>query len=174
MGRKSQIQIKETLEELYVFKKSCKTIREEKRVVALIHLKEDPTLTQASVAESLGVSDRTMRKWLNQYVHEGIEKCLPKRTRDRKSRIITQEVHDALLEKLEDTSDPLLGYWHACEWVAQKFGLSIRYHWLRKYMVEKMDAKLKQPRKSHINKDQEAEAVFFANSVTDSKTLDLV
>lgn len=172
MGRKSQIQIRETLEELTAFRRKCKSVKEEKRVLALIHLKENEDITQAEVAESLGVTDRTMRAWLRQYKELGLSGCLPRRTRAKKSKLISREIHEALEVRLSDTSNPLLGYWHAKEWLLEEHCVSLNYHWLRKYMIEKLAAKLKQPRKSHIKKDKEAQRQFFANSKMSSTRLD--
>lgn len=161
MGKTSTTQIKESLEELQKIKRAQKRLKLEKRVACLILLKSKRFSTQKEIATCLGVSLKSIDRWLRTYRQGGIKALTAPMTRKKPSKIITPELHTALEEKLHDASDPLLGYWHATQWVFEKFGISINYHWLRKYMKEHFGTKLKTPRKSHIKKDPQAKEAFF-------------
>lgn len=161
MGIRSKIVIKETLSELRLHQSKQTTIKSEKRIMCLVLIKEKKFKTQSELAEYLGVCRQSIVKWLSNYSKNGIEGILLKRTRNKKSKIITTQIHNGLTEKLKDSKDPLLGYWDAVNWVEQQFGVKVNYAWLRKYMIKYFKTKLKVPRKSHYKKDKEATANFL-------------
>jgi hypothetical protein len=74
--------------------------------------------------------------------------------------VIDRTVHESLSEKLNNSSDPLLGYWDAVLWVKDKHGIDVKYNTLRTYLIRHFKAKLKSPRKSHYKKDEGAIIAF--------------
>lgn len=74
--------------------------------------------------------------------------------------IISTSLHRALEAKVKDSENPLLGYWHAVDWVKENFNEEIKYQTLRSYLIRHFKTKKKHPRKSHYKKDQQALEVF--------------
>ncbi len=161
MGKRSKIEIKESYSKLNVLRKEQPTLKSEKRIMCLLLIKENKFSTQTQLAEYLGVCRQSIVKWLSDYRTKGIDGILLKHTRKKKSKIITTEIHDGLSEKLQDSKNPLRGYWDAVNWVEINYGVKINYAWLRKYMIKNFKTKLKSPRKSHYKKDKKATASFL-------------
>jgi len=101
---------------------------------------------------------------LTQYRKSGVSGIIIKPTRNKKSKIITPAIHQGLKEKLEDSNNPLHGYWDAQNWVLKEFGVQVQYHWLRQYLIKHFKTKLKTPRKSHYKKDEQAINAFLKTS----------
>ncbi|OEK07404.1 hypothetical protein A8C32_18395 [Flavivirga aquatica] len=76
-------------------------------------------------------------------------------------RKITEEVHDGLSERLNDQEQGFLSYVQAVQWVKETYGIEYKYNTLRDYMIDFFGTKIKQPRKSHIKKSQEAVTDFL-------------
>lgn len=55
------------------------------------------------------------------------------------------------------------GYNDAVIWVRNKHNIDINYHTLRSFMIVNFGTKLKQPRKSHYKKDEQAFETFKKN-----------
>lgn len=113
------------------------------------------------MADYLGVCRQTLVGWLTKYRKSGISGIVIKPTRNKKSKIITPEIHQGLKDKLENSNNPLRGYWDVVDWVFQEYGVTIKYHWLRQYLIKHFKTKLKSPRKSHYKKDKEAVNAFL-------------
>ncbi len=156
MGRKAQIEVKESASELRKLQLQQKSFKKEKRVLALLKIKQGKAGTRANLANFLGVGLRTLETWLTIYSREGLEKLLEVKPRRKRSKLITPEIHEALKERVNDKSNPFLGYLEAKQWIQDEYGVNITYHWLRKYMISRFGTKLKAPRKSHIKTDKQA------------------
>lgn len=161
MARLATTEIKESLEELVKLRGQQKSLKQEKRVECLILLKSNRFASQKAAAEYLGISLKTIDRWLRVYRNDGIKSLTSAMTRNKPSKLISPQVHHALKEKLEDSKSPLLGYWQARQWLMETHQVDINYHWLRKYLIKHFKTKLKSPRKSHLNKDPQAKEAFF-------------
>lgn len=153
--------IEESLSELKKLRLKQPTLSKQKRVDCLIHVKTSKFKTRQELANHLGIHIRTQERWLAQYRKEGITSFIPNEPQIRPSKIITPEIHDALEAKVNGSDSPFLGYWEAQQWVEETFNVSIKYHWLRKYLITHFRTKLKSPRKSHYKKDEQAIEAFF-------------
>ena len=153
--------IEESLPELKKLRSKQPTLSKQKRVDCLIHIKTSKFKTRQELANHLGIHIRTQERWLAQYRKEGITCLIPNEPQIRPSKIITSEIHDALEAKVNGSASPFLGYWEAQQWVEETFNVSIKYHWLRKYLITHFKTKLKSPRKSHYKKDEQAIEAFF-------------
>ena len=161
MGLQSNLIIKESLSELKKLQREQVNIKSEKRILCLILLKQEKFKNQSELASYLGVCRQTLVRWLTQYRKSGISGIVIKPTRNKKSKIITPEIHQGLKKKLEDSKNPLQGYWDVQDWVLSEYGVEVKYHWLRQYLINHFRTKLKSPRKSHYKKDQQAEDAFL-------------
>jgi len=164
MGRISTLEVKESILELKKLQKQQKTVKAEKRILCLLFLKTNKFTTQTLLAESLAISRQSLVRWLSLYRKAGIQGILLEPSRNKPSKIITPEIHQGLSEKVQEATSPLLGYLDAQRWVEEKYGVKVKYHWLRVYMIKHFKTKLKVPRKSHIKKDEKAITTFLKPS----------
>lgn len=161
MGKSSKLEIKETTQELLKIKREQTNLKSEKRIECLVLLKSKKFATQELTAQYLGISRQTIVRWITAYNQSGIPGILPQKTRNKKSKIFTTEIHAGLSAKVKDSQNPLLGYWDAQNWVFENFGVQVNYHWLRQYLIKHFKTKLKTPRKSHVRKDGQAVEAFL-------------
>lgn len=161
MAKKTKYQVKESHEELKSWLKKVNKSRDIIRINSLIYLKEERFSTMIELSEFLGVHRRSMERWLNKYQEGGIEKMLIQKTRNKGSKIISEQVHLALAKRITDPHRSFISYVDAQNWLWQEFETQINYHWLRKYMIKHFKSKVKQPRKTHIKKDDAAYDAFL-------------
>lgn len=160
MGKRAELDIKESLEELTVFCKKQISLHLEKRVRALILIKLDNGLTRLEIANQLGVNKRTLERWVNRYTAEGLNKLVIDQQRRKGSKIITEEIHEGLLRRVHDPKNCFLGYWEAQNWIKEEYNVEVNYHRVREYLIQHFGTKVKSARKSHVNKDDKAVALF--------------
>lgn len=161
MGTTSKLLVLESDQELIKLRKQQTDLKSEKRIECLRLLKSKRFSTQQETADYLGISRQTIVRWITGYNQGGIEGLLPKKTKNKKSKIITPEIHQGLANRVNSSDAPFLGYWDATEWVNAEYGVTIKYHWLRKYLIRHFKTKLKSPRKSHYKKDDQAIDAFL-------------
>lgn len=161
MGRTSKLVIKEGIQELRTWLSRQTTLNGEKRIKCLVYLKENRFKTRKELASYLGIHIRTMERWLRSYNSEGIEAMAFNKPKPKKSVFITEDIHKELKARVNTSNNPFLGYWDAQKWIKDEFGVEIKYHTLRQYMVKHFKTKPKVPRKSHVNKDDQAAEAFF-------------
>lgn len=103
-----------------------------------------------------------MELWLKDYKDKGIESMLIcNDVKQVRSRLVSNEVKQGLSERLHNPEQGFSSYVEACQWVKEEYGVSYKYHTLRNYMIAIFGTKIKQPRKSHMKKDPEAQADFL-------------
>lgn len=161
MGKKADLEIRESLTELRKLLAKQKTLKSEKRLKALLLIKEGKLETRQKVADILMVHIRTLERWVNSYVTGGIDSLLENAPRNRTSKIITPAMHEALSKKVHDAHDPFLGYWDAKDWIKREYGVDVKYQRIREYLIQHFGTKPKVPRKSHYKKDAQAEEAFL-------------
>lgn len=163
MSLRQTLQIKESLEDLLILKKKQNNYKALQKLQLLELIKENPTLLRSETAKTIQISTRTQERWLKIYQEGGVEKLVAKRKSSKKSAIITDEIHQGLLKKVNSTSGCFLGYWDAQQWVKATYNVDVTYFNLRAYMIKHFKTKLKKPRKSHYKKDQQAYEAFLKN-----------
>jgi len=131
------------------------------KLKSLIILKENPNMKQEYIANHLCIGYSTLKRWYRSYRINGLTAFLKVVPTGVRKSVVSKEIHEALKEKLNDSSNPLLGYWHAVLWIESTFNVSINYQTIRKYMIKHFKTKLKVPRKSHYKKDDQAIAAFL-------------
>ncbi len=163
MGRQANTQIIESAIELKKLLSKHKEERLRKRIRMLMHLKSNTYKTRIELADEIGVGKRTLERWIHTYENKGIDSLLAPITRRKPSTFITQQIHKALFNRLSDPKNAFGSYIEMQAWLNEEFECNIKYENLYYYVRSKFKAKLKVPRKSHINKDEKAEA-FFKNA----------
>ena len=166
MGKKAQLEINESDLELEKILRKQRSLSKEKRVRCLIYIKTGRFKTRQALAVYLGIHKRTMERWINKYKMGGIIQMLYDEPKQRQSKIITDQIHNGLEERVNDGHNPFLGYWDAQRWVQQTYGVDVKYQRIREYLIKHFKTKIKTPRKSHVKKDMQAENAFL--KTTDS------
>lgn len=161
MGRTSKLKITESVQELRKSLKFQTKSYNISRVQALIHLKESTFISRISISDHLGISLRTLERWIGVYMKGGLEGLLQPKVRKRKSYLIPDEVDSALAKRVNDNKMGFSSYVEAQKWVASEFGLDFKYNTIREHLIRRYKTKIKSPRKSHVKKDDKAVGAFL-------------
>lgn len=152
--------IKESFLELENALRITDSYRLKLRIQSLILTKEKRFKERRQLAKFLGVSKSTLQIWTDKYEKSGLDGLLTISSGGDRKTIIPKSVHLKLKEKLEDSENPLRGYWDAVAWLKEHHHIEIKYHTLRAYLKRHFQSKLKTPRKSHYKKDEQAIEAF--------------
>lgn len=166
MPRTRIVDIKESFSELEDALRITDSYRLKLRIQSLILTKKNKFKERNQLAKFLGVSKSTLQIWTEKYEESGLEGLLTISSGGDRKTIIPESVHLKLKEKLEDSENPLRGYWDAVAWLKEHHQLEIKYHTLRAYLKRHFQSKLKIPRKSHYKKDEQAIETFKKNSLS--------
>jgi transposase len=145
--------IKERKIDLEKLRKASKSHRVKTRILFLLLKQSKQFTSQKDLAMHLNVSESSIRRWAKVYTELGIDSMLKISNGGKRRMVITPEVHKGLEKKLKDSSNPLLGYNDAVQWVALEYGKHFKYNTLRTYMKRNFGSKLKVPRKSDYKND---------------------
>lgn len=160
MGMVSKLVIVESEEFLQAAFKSSKNFKIRQRIQSLLLLQQNKFKRQVDLADYLGVAHSSLKRWIKQYKTFGYESLVTLESGGNYKGVISASLHKALEAKVNDSNAPLLGYWHAVDWVKENFNENIKYQTLRSYLIRHFHTKKKHPRKSHYKKDQQALEVF--------------
>jgi len=160
MSRKCTIIIKESNKQLKSLISKEGNYRIRQRLMCLVYTKEHKFKGQLELSNHLGIDYATIKRWLKQYREEDLESLLAFKTGGNRKSVINNTIHESLSEKLNNSSEPLLGYWDAVLWMKETHGIDVKYNTLRTYLIRHFKTKLKSPRKSHYKKDEQAIIAF--------------
>jgi len=160
MGKKAILVIKESLSDLKKLKTSQTSLSKQKRIIALIRIKEKSDNRRQELANYLGVHIRTLERWVKIYKNQGLCVLLEIKARRSGSKYISPQIHEGLSKRLNDPQASFLGYWEVQHWIELEYGVKVKYHRVREYLIKHFGTKPKSTRKSHIKKDDKAVAFF--------------
>jgi len=160
MPKKAELAIKETESELIGLKGSQSSLGLQKRVLALMRIKQNKDQTRMELANYLGIHIRTLERWVRIYQEKGIQELLSIKPRRVGSKIITAQIHEGLSNRVHDPHNSFLGYWDAQRWIKTEYGVDVKYQRVREYLIKHFGTSLKSTRKSHTNKDEQAIGLF--------------
>jgi len=153
-----QITVKETPDQLNnLLKKSADSIKP--RIKMLLAVVNGTTSTQELVVKTKS-NRNSISNWKNTYRQKGIEGLLEDDRGGRRPAAINAKQKLQLQQKLSDPKGEFASYKEAMEWINKTFGLEMEYHAVNKYLKRNFKTKLKVGRKTHINKDDSAAALF--------------
>jgi transposase len=166
MAKALNIIVKESVKEL-------KTIQRQKpsyysRVQMLLLIKEGVIVAKDSLAQSLNVSNKSVQVWRTKYIQGGLDLLLED-NRGGKPAQITEQVHKRLEARLNSSKAGFKSFIEIQQWLKENFGVDMQYHAVNKYIKRKFGARPKVARKSHINKDDNA-AALFKKTIPEAKT----
>jgi transposase len=135
------------------------------KIKMLIEIKRtDVALSKNELAHRLGVNHNSVQTWRSKYLIGGLNELLKDGRVGFKPSIITKAAHKKIAMKLNSPEAAFSSYKQLQAWVDKHIVGGINYNSLRHYVKRHFGAKLKVPRKSHINKDKEASAAFKKTS----------
>ncbi|WP_298956576.1 helix-turn-helix domain-containing protein, partial [uncultured Nonlabens sp.] len=76
------------------------SLKKEKRLKSLLLIKSGKFKTRQEVADSVFVHIRTLERWLSNYKEGGIELMIADKPKNKGSKIITREMHNALSNRV--------------------------------------------------------------------------
>ena len=164
MARHSNIKIKENIDSLKKLHRTESNDRIRSHIKCLILLKERKSCTQLELSQYLGVDYATVKRWLKQYKEQSISSLATLKSGGKRRGVIDAEIHKSLANKVNDSNNPLQGYWDAVLWVKANHNIDLKYNTLRTYLIRHFQTKLKSPRKSHYKKDEQALEAFKKTS----------
>lgn len=153
-----QITVKETPDQLNkLLKKSAESIKP--RIRMLQAIVNGTTSTQELVLKTKA-NRNSISNWKNAYLKQGMEGLLKDDRGGKRPAAINSQQKLQLHQKLSDPKGGFASYKEAMEWINKTFGLEMEYHAVNKYLKRNFKTKLKVGRKTHINKDDSAAALF--------------
>ena len=117
------------------------------------------TSTQDLVLKTKSNRD-SIPNWKNTYKSQGIKGLLVENRGGKNPGVIGPEVKLQLKAKQSNPKGGFTSYKQAMDWINATFGLEMEYHAVNKHLKRNFGAKLKVGRKTHVNKDENAEALF--------------
>jgi transposase len=127
-------------------------------------------ITSTSELTSKTKSNReSIRQWKNIYAQNGIDGLLKEHRGGKRYGSINDKQKRELEKKLSDPKGGFTTYKQAAAWINKSFGLEMNYHAVNMYLKRNFGTKLKVGRKTHINKDDSA-AALFKKTIPGAKT----
>lgn len=102
----------------------------------------------------------SIRNWKNIYRSQGLEGLLKEGRGGKRHGALDEQQKAKLLKKLSDPKGGFTSYKQATEWINTTFGVAMNYHAVNMYLKRNFSTKLKVGRKTHVNKDDSAAALF--------------
>ena len=160
MPKYIDIEIKEALSELKSLRNREKSYRKKTRLQSLILTKQKKFKRRVDLATHLGIGIASLDRWTRVYKASGLTAMLEISSGGLRKHSTIEAIHNELEDKLNNSNDPLKGYWDAVLWVRDNFEIEVKYNTLRTYLIRNFKTKLKSPRKSHYKKDEQAIEAF--------------
>lgn len=160
MPKYIEIYIKEDIDYLKTLQKREPNHRLKVRLQSLILTKEKKFKRRVDLAHHLLIGIASLDRWTKVYNESGLEAMLTISNGGKRRCSVPQNIHNGLEKKVYDSTNPFLGYWDAILWVKETYGIELKYNTLRTYLIRNFKTKLKEPRKSHYKKDQQAIEAF--------------
>jgi transposase len=157
MAKALNVVVKESVKDL-------KSIQKQKpsyysRIQMLLLIKEGKFITKDALSEALQVSTQSVHIWRTKYNAGGIDRLLEDK-RGGKPAKITAPIHERLGARLNSSKEGFKSFVEIQQWLQENFGIEMKYQALNKYIKRKFGARPKVARKSHIDKDENAAALF--------------
>jgi transposase len=158
MAHALRVVVKEEIQELKKLQK--KHPLSSSKLQMLILIKGGIIVSKDALAQALSVSTNSVHKWRTNYIAGGMDLLLKDNRGGKRKGKITAEAQLKLQERLNNSREGFGSFIEIQQWLKDNFNIEMGYHAVNKYVKRNFKAKPKVGRKSHINKDPAAEAVF--------------
>ena len=108
----------------------------------------------------IGSSDKSINKWREAYLSDGIESLLEENRGGHRQGKITADIEIKLHNKLNNPKEGFRSFIEIQQWLVTEFVVEMHYHAVNKYVKRNYSATLKVSPKSHVQKSPADEAVF--------------
>lgn len=102
----------------------------------------------------------SIRNWKNLYCIKGIEGLLKEGRGGKRHGGLNEGQNAMLQKKLSEPKGGFTSYKQATNWINATFDVEMGYQAVNKYLKRNFKTKLKVGRKTHVNKDENATALF--------------
>lgn len=150
--------ILESAEELKSLMGQTTQAHQKQRLSMLYLLRSGHAKNRKQVAELLGVHRTTIGAWLSSYETGGLEKLLERRYPPGRVPAFSEEQRTSLRAALQKPQG-FSSYKEIQQYIADTFGVCMKYNAVYALVHDKWKAKLKVPRKSHIKKRERERGV---------------
>lgn len=111
----------------------------------------------------------SIRNWKNTYRTKGLEGLLEEGRGGNRQGALNDQQKGELAKKLSNPKGGFTSYKQATDWINTTFGVEMNYHAVNMYLKRNFGTKLKVGRKTHVNKDENATALF-KKPIAEAKT----
>lgn len=112
------------------------------------------------LAHKTKANRNSILNWKNIYRSQGLEGLLAEGRGGKRYGALNEQQKAMLQKKLSEAKGGFTSYKQATEWINTTFGVDMNYHAVNMYLKRNFGTKLKVGRKTHINKDDNAAALF--------------
>jgi transposase len=152
------ITVKETAEELSkLLNKSTPSVKP--RIKMLLAIVNGITAT-SELSHKTKANRNSILNWKNIYRSSGLDGLLKEGRGGKRRGALDEQQKSKLQKRLSDPKSGFTSYKQATEWINATFGVEMNYHAVNMYLKRNFGTKLKVGRKTHINKDDSAAALF--------------
>lgn len=143
--------IQENVDELEQMLKTEKNKHKRNRLHAVYLIKSEQAKTRIQIGKILSVNRITVGIWLSIYEKQGLSKLLTINTKPNRKLSIPPDILTQLEQKLKDP-EGFRSYKEIRLWLFNEFSLDIPYRTVNGIVRNRLKAKLKVGRKTHIKK----------------------
>jgi transposase len=137
----------------------CSSPSVKPRIKMLLAIANGVTAT-SELAHKTKANRDSIRNWKNVYRSTGLDGLLKEGRGGKRHGALDEQQKAKLEKKLSDPKGGFTSYNQATEWINATFGVEMNYHAVNMYLKRNFGTKLKVGRKTHVNKDENAAALF--------------
>jgi transposase len=118
------------------------------------------TISTNELAHKTKANRNSISNWKNIYRISGLDGLLKEGRGGKRHGALDEQQKARLHKRLSDPKGGFTSYKQATEWINATFGVDMNYHAVNMYLKRNFGTKLKVGRKTHVNKDENATALF--------------
>ncbi len=162
MGRRLEVEISESPEELEKALKNAKKASNKERLLLLYLLKSKQVLSRQDLAQLIGRDNATITRWIRKYKNEGIIGLLEVKQTPGKIPLVRGANLERLKQRLQE-SRGFQSYSEIQQWLSDEVGLNLAYKTVYQLVRYHLKAKLKIPLPQSIKQHPESKSNFKKN-----------
>jgi len=161
MARRLAVDVKESIQDLERFIKDERSHNRKERLQILLLFKSGNARTLQKLAQCVGKSESTIKRWLVLYRQGGLEKLLTIKKRGGKEAILSPEMLMSLEKRLYET--PYFNsYGQVQHWIQKELEIDISYKTTHKSVRYRLGVDLK-----NLDRDNKYQKKLNSNYATD-------
>ena len=162
MGRRLEVEIAESQQELEKALKNASTASSKERLLLLYLLKSKQVISRQELAQLIGRDNATITRWIRKYKNEGIVGLLEVKKAPGKAPKVCGKNLERLKQRLQE-SRGFHSYGEIQQWLLDELGLNLAYKTVYQLVRYQLKAKLKVPRPQSLKQHPESQSNFKKN-----------